>query len=236
MPWLKARNNLLHWRQLFRVRRAELDFSAISRNDGPVFDFQEGCPYKDPTINQLVRKPRGRCRNKVPTLAELPAAPRRLHARTPDPEEANSALRKVARAPDQRLRSRQLHRRRRPQPAGTLGGADPRRSRQDLPGVRYHIIRGTLDARASRTAVSAGPQQAEAPNHGKPREKRTHVTPSRSADKREILPDRSSATPSSPSSSNPSMPERRFSRPSSMARPDRLHHKTGNPGRCSRFA
>jgi len=38
-----------------------------------------------------------------------------------------------------------LHRRRSHQPAGALGGADSRRRVKDLPGVRYHIVRGSLD-------------------------------------------------------------------------------------------
>ena len=102
-----------------------------------------------PTINQLIRKPRGAKpkRNKVPALQHCPQKRARLHARLyDDAEEAElGAAQGRQGAPDQRLRSAQLYPGRRPQPAGTLRGADPRRPREGLPGVRYHIIRGVLD-------------------------------------------------------------------------------------------
>ena len=75
-----------------------------------------------PTINQLIRHGRQRpvARNKVPAMEACPQK-RGVCTRvyTTTPKKPNSALRKVARV---RL---------------TNGF--------DLPGVRYHIIRGTLD-------------------------------------------------------------------------------------------
>ena len=89
------------------------------------------------TINQLVRKPR----SPEPTRARRPRwrtarSARRVHARLHHhPEEAElGAAQGRQGAPDQRLRGHLLHRRRRPQPAGALGGADPRRPRQGPAG------------------------------------------------------------------------------------------------------
>jgi small subunit ribosomal protein S12 len=75
-----------------------------------------------PTINQMVRKGRSiqTRRNKVPALNSCPQK-RGVCTRvyTTTPKKPNSALRKVARVRGGRVK--------------------------DLPGVRYHIIRGTLD-------------------------------------------------------------------------------------------
>ena len=102
-----------------------------------------------PTINQLLRKPRVRplSRNKVPALEKQPI--KRgvcIKVYTTTPKKPNSALRKVARV---RLTSGfevtayipgighnlQEH------SVVLLRGGRVK----DLPGVRYHIIRGTLD-------------------------------------------------------------------------------------------
>ena len=103
-----------------------------------------------PTINQLIRKPRKAPieRNKVPAMEACPQK-RGVCTRvyTTTPKKPNSALRKVARV---RLttdfevtayipgigHNLQEH-------AIVLvrGGRV-----KDLPGVRYHIVRGTLDA------------------------------------------------------------------------------------------
>ena len=102
-----------------------------------------------PTINQLVRKSRTRpiTRNKVPALQKQPL--KRgvcVKVYTTTPKKPNSALRKVARV---RLTSGfevtayipgighnlQEH------SVVLLRGGRVK----DLPGVRYHIIRGTLD-------------------------------------------------------------------------------------------
>ena len=102
-----------------------------------------------PTINQLVRKGRAtvKKRNKVPALEQSPQK-RGVCTRvyTTTPKKPNSALRKVARV---RLTSGfevtayipgighnlQEH------SVVLLRGGRVK----DLPGVRYHIIRGTLD-------------------------------------------------------------------------------------------
>ncbi len=103
-----------------------------------------------PTINQLVRKGRRKklAKNKVPALQACPQ--RRgvcVRVYTSTPKKPNSALRKVARV---RLtngfevtsyipgvgHNLQEH-----SVVLIRGGRV-----KDLPGVRYHIIRGTLDA------------------------------------------------------------------------------------------
>ena len=87
-----------------------------------------------PTINQLIRKPRSDepKRNKVPALKSCPQR-RGVCTRvyTTTPKKPNSALRKVAKVRlTERLRGDLLHPRRRPQSAGALGRADPRRPRE----------------------------------------------------------------------------------------------------------
>ena len=102
-----------------------------------------------PTINQLVRKSRDRVskRNKVPALKSCPQ--KRgvcLRVYTTTPKKPNSALRKVARV---KLTNGQEVTAYIPGEGHNLqehsvvlirGGRV-----KDLPGVRYHIIRGTLD-------------------------------------------------------------------------------------------
>lgn len=102
-----------------------------------------------PTINQLVRKPRHpkRVINKVPALARNPQK-RGVCTRvyTTTPKKPNSALRKVARI---RLTNGfevtgyipgEGHNLQEHSVVLIRGGRV-----KDLPGVRYHIIRGTLD-------------------------------------------------------------------------------------------
>lgn len=102
-----------------------------------------------PTINQLIRKPRKPlvARNKVPALQACPQ--RRgvcTRVTTQTPKKPNSALRKVARI---RLTSGfevtgyipgEGHNLQEHSVVMIRGGRV-----KDLPGVRYHIIRGTLD-------------------------------------------------------------------------------------------
>ena len=102
-----------------------------------------------PTINQLVRKSRDKVskRNKVPALKSSPQ--KRgvcLRVYTTTPKKPNSALRKVARV---KLTNGQEVKAYIPGEGHNLqehsvvlirGGRV-----KDLPGVRYHIIRGTLD-------------------------------------------------------------------------------------------
>ena len=102
-----------------------------------------------PTINQLIRKPRiaPRYRNKVPALQASPQK-RGVCTRvyTTTPKKPNSALRKVAKV---RLTNQQEvvsyipgegHNLQEHSVVLIRGGRV-----KDLPGVRYHILRGVLD-------------------------------------------------------------------------------------------
>ena len=103
-----------------------------------------------PTVNQLIRKPRTRpvTRNTVPALKGSPQR-RGVCTRvyTVTPKKPNSALRKVARV---RLTNGI-------EVTGYIPGVGHNLQEhsivlirggrvKDLPGVRYHIIRGVLDA------------------------------------------------------------------------------------------
>ena len=103
-----------------------------------------------PTVNQLIRKPRRAPlkRNKVPAMQESPQK-RGVCTRvyTTTPKKPNSALRKVARV---RLTNGfevtayipgEGHNLQEHSIVMIRGGRV-----KDLPGVRYHIVRGTLDA------------------------------------------------------------------------------------------
>ena len=102
-----------------------------------------------PTINQLIRKPRKRpvVHNKVPALDACPQK-RGVCTRvyTTTPKKPNSALRKVARVRltnDMEVISYipgEGHNLQEHSVVLLRGGRV-----KDLPGVRYHIIRGTLD-------------------------------------------------------------------------------------------
>jgi len=102
-----------------------------------------------PTINQLIRKPRQRpiTRNKVPALEACPQK-RGVCTRvyTTTPKKPNSALRKVCRV---RLTNGF-------EVTSYIGGEGHNLQEhsvvlirggrvKDLPGVRYHTVRGTLD-------------------------------------------------------------------------------------------
>ena len=112
-----------------------------------------------PTINQLIRKPRKMpaTRNKVPALEQCPQK-RGVCTRvyTTTPKKPNSALRKVARV---RLTNGF-------EVTSYIGGEGHNLQEhsivlvrggrvKDLPGVRYHIVRGSLD-----TAGVEGRKQA----------------------------------------------------------------------------
>ncbi|MDF1702131.1 MAG: 30S ribosomal protein S12 [Planctomycetota bacterium] len=102
-----------------------------------------------PTINQLVRKGRKKIRpkSKSPVLENCPQ--KRgvcLSVKTQTPKKPNSALRKIARV---RLSNNR-------EVTAYIGGEGHNLQEhsivlirggrvRDLPGVRYHIIRGTLD-------------------------------------------------------------------------------------------
>ena len=102
-----------------------------------------------PTINQLVRKPRviASAKSKVPALQRAPQR-RGVCTRvyTTTPKKPNSALRKVAKV---RLTNGF-------EVIGYIGGEGHNLQEhsvvlirggrvKDLPGVRYHTVRGTLD-------------------------------------------------------------------------------------------
>lgn len=101
------------------------------------------------TVNQLVRKPRRskRLKSKVPALEQCPQR-RGVCTRvyTTTPKKPNSALRKVA-----RVRVTNGH-----EVTAYIGGEGHNLQEhsvvlirggrvKDLPGVRYHIVRGSLD-------------------------------------------------------------------------------------------
>ncbi len=103
-----------------------------------------------PTINQLVRKGRTKIEGKTRTPA-LAGSPQRrgvcVRVYTSTPKKPNSALRKVARV---RLTSGYEvtsyipgvgHNLQEHSVVLVRGGRV-----KDLPGVRYHVVRGTLDA------------------------------------------------------------------------------------------
>ena len=103
-----------------------------------------------PTINQLLRNPR-RSLKRINKVKDLEASPQRrgvcLLVKTMTPKKPNSALRKVARVwlsngkevtayipgIDHNLQEHSI--------VLVRGGRV-----RDLPGVRYHIVRGVLDA------------------------------------------------------------------------------------------
>ena len=102
-----------------------------------------------PTVNQLIRRPRRKVVAKS-KVRDLEASPSRrgvcLIVKTQTPKKPNSALRKVARV---RLTNGK-------EVTAYIPGIDHNLQEhsivlvrggrvRDLPGVRYHIIRGTLD-------------------------------------------------------------------------------------------
>ncbi|MDJ0651681.1 MAG: 30S ribosomal protein S12 [Simkaniaceae bacterium] len=112
-----------------------------------------------PTINQLVRKQRTakKKKKKSPALQKCPQ--RRgvcLQVKTKTPKKPNSALRKVAWV---RLSNRQ-------EVIAYIGGEGHNLQEhsivlvrggrvKDLPGVRYHIVRGSLDCAAVKDRKQA---------------------------------------------------------------------------------
>ncbi len=101
-----------------------------------------------PTINQLVRKGRGKKGKK--RISDITGCPQKrgvcLIVRTQTPKKPNSALRKIARV---RLTNGK-------EVTAYIPGVDHNLQEhstvlirggrvRDLPGVRYHIVRGTLD-------------------------------------------------------------------------------------------
>lgn len=112
-----------------------------------------------PTINQLLRKPRRRTRSPSKSAA-LKRCPQRrgvcLQVKTQTPKKPNSALRKVARV---RLSNGE-------EVSAYIGGEGHNLQEhsivlvrggrvKDLPGVRYHVVRGALDCAAVKDRKQA---------------------------------------------------------------------------------
>ena len=102
-----------------------------------------------PTINQLVRRPRSKSKGRK-RVSDIKGCPQKrgvcLIVRTQTPKKPNSALRKIARV---RLTNGQ-------EVTAYIGGEGHNLQEhsvvlvrggrvRDLPGVRYHIVRGSLD-------------------------------------------------------------------------------------------
>lgn len=112
-----------------------------------------------PTINQLIKRPRKSptCKSKTPALAASPQKQgvcTRVYTTTP--KKPNSALRKVA-----RLKLTNGH-----EVIAYIPGEGHNLQEhstvlirggrvRDLPGVRYHIIRGTLDTQGVKDRKQA---------------------------------------------------------------------------------
>ena len=123
-----------------------------------------------PTINQLVRKGRKKVRRKT-TAPALRACPQKrgvcVRVYTSTPKKPNSALRKVARV---RLTNGmevtsyipgEGHNLQEHSVVLIRGGRV-----KDLPGVRYHVVRGTLDA-----SGASGPSSTNKANRNRKRSK-----------------------------------------------------------------
>ena len=128
-----------------------------------------------PTINQLVRKGRTTAKKKTKAPA-LKACPQRrgvcLAVKTQTPKKPNSALRKVARV---RLTNGK-------EVTAYIGGIDHNLQEhsivlvrggrvRDLPGVRYHIVRGTLDSSAVEGDKEGRPRNRGRSKYGVKRRK-----------------------------------------------------------------
>lgn len=103
-----------------------------------------------PTINQLIKKPR-RSLSRINKVKDLDACPQKrgvcLQVKTMTPKKPNSALRKIARVRLSNGREvtayipGEEHNLQEHSIVLVRGGRV-----RDLPGVRYHIVRGTLDS------------------------------------------------------------------------------------------
>jgi small subunit ribosomal protein S12 len=132
-----------------KVRRDEAQRSTVEDTQRPPSRVAGERGHRMPTISQLIRKPRTaqKSRNKVPALEACPQK-RGVCTRvyTTTPKKPNSALRKVAKV---RLTNGfevigyipgEGHNLQEHSVVMIRGGRV-----KDLPGVRYHILRGVLD-------------------------------------------------------------------------------------------
>src|SRR5512143_709061 len=123
-----------------------------------------------PTINQLVRKPRAKSKGKK-RVSHISGSPQRrgvcLIVRTQTPKKPNSALRKVARV---RLSNGK-------EVTAYIPGVDHNLQEhsivlvrggrvRDLPGVRYHIIRGSLDCAGVENDKDGRPRNRSRSKYG----------------------------------------------------------------------
>ncbi len=129
-----------------------------------------------PTINQLVRHPRKDTMKKS-KVRDLEACPQRrgvcLLVKTQTPKKPNSALRKVTRV--RLTNGREV--------SAYIGGVDHNLQEhsmvlvrggrvRDLPGVRYHVIRGTLDCVGVEGDKEGRPRNRGRSKYGVKRKKR----------------------------------------------------------------
>lgn len=128
-----------------------------------------------PTINQLVRKPR-RDVEKKSKVRDLEKCPQRqgvcLLVKTQTPKKPNSALRKVARV---RLTNGK-------EVTAYIPGVDHNLQEhsivlvrggrvRDLPGVRFHIVRGSLDCAGVENDKDGRPRNRSRSKYGVKRRK-----------------------------------------------------------------
>ena len=128
-----------------------------------------------PTINQLVRKPRTKVTKKDKAPALMKAPQRRgvcTRVNTQTPKKPNSALRKVARV---RLTNGK-------EVTAYIPGVDHNLQEhsivlvrggrvRDLPGVRYHIVRGALDSAGVEGDKDGRPRNRSRSKYGVKRRK-----------------------------------------------------------------
>jgi small subunit ribosomal protein S12 len=129
-----------------------------------------------PTINQLIRRPR-RTPPKKSKVRDLEGCPQRrgvcLQVKTMTPKKPNSALRKVARV--RLTNGREI--------TAYIPGVDHNLQEhsivlvrggrvRDLPGIRYHIIRGTLDCAGVVADKEGKPRNRSRSKYGVKRRKK----------------------------------------------------------------
>ncbi len=129
-----------------------------------------------PTINQLVRRGRAKVIKKS-KVRDIDRCPQRrgvcLQVKTQTPKKPNSALRKVTRV---RLSNGK-------EITAYIGGIDHNLQEhsivlvrggrvRDLPGVRYHVVRGTLDCASVESDKEGNPRNRGRSKYGVKRRKK----------------------------------------------------------------
>lgn len=128
-----------------------------------------------PTINQLVRRPR-RKQHPKSKVRDLESSPQRrgvcMIVKTQTPKKPNSALRKVTRV--RLTNGREV--------TAYIGGIDHNLQEhsivlvrggrvRDLPGVRYHVVRGALDCAGVESDKENRPRNQSRSKYGVKRRK-----------------------------------------------------------------